>query len=591
MAEEERLELVSTVEDEFTEPLQRLESALDDVDDEIRETGAGEDEIRIDVELSGVGTAIAELEALESQLDDIGDSLGDIGIDPSVGMGGGGGRGEAVTSGGIEDVRFDQEWERASLDVDLDSDAAMFEADRDTSFASTIADMEDGIPSFGGDDVDLGQGFDFDPKEQSLAEAFDLPGGWGDRSGPSNLTTIRRGMKKLGKEMSDARFTMRNFHQIVASLIPLAGVFVAALPAAIVGIGALATAAIGAAVALGGIGALGLGGMMLAETGTLDTQVLVDRFSEVFDSFVDAFAPLMGSFAPLLDDAITQLELMAGPLASASSGLLAFRDAFRGMTDFITSAIPSLVADTLAFTQAVMPTLRGIGEFLASLDVFGYLATTLNESYLALQAIGLSVVEILPAIVNLSQGFLTLSAAILGLIGVFSWLLNLSPMLTKAFGLLTGAMLVAVTISTVLTVAKITYAKSVLSTLIPALNAEIASFLGVAAASWQAYLATAAFLSLISLGVVAITGLATQFDVLGNNIAGARKELEKFTNTGTALGGSPTVGVGGGVGQSSGVYQDNSTTIIDASSRDDAARQQYSSAYERKQYRDSVFGN
>ena len=65
--EDERLTLTSEVEDEFSEPLERLETALESVDEEIRNTGGGgSDEITIDAE-AHTSDAIGELEALEDR--------------------------------------------------------------------------------------------------------------------------------------------------------------------------------------------------------------------------------------------------------------------------------------------------------------------------------------------------------------------------------------------------------------------------------------------------------------------------------------------------------------------------------------------
>jgi len=704
MPEEERLELVSTVDDEFSEPLERLESALESVDDEIRQTGRGRDHVEIHTEVRGAGQAISELEALDSALKTLDDDItldvdtdfdnvlrddvrvnadgqgsqfisgrtgqftsteealdrrfseisdavedemsvsGDVNIDaanvdvdaahgdndgisPDASAGVADNDGKAVrTSGGTEDALFTVEnigeWEDAAEPF-LDRE----ELGRRGGEADRIGDVLDqaieDVVDFD-DAVDLAVDDDSDIDLNTLQEV-DTPGVQGtmeaigelDDAGETLLGSdggLRKEVGRFKQELGGLRPTMQGFHAAIAATLPLLGVFLGAIPAAVVGLGALATAAVGAAAALGGIVGLGAIGVMLAETGELDTQPLQERLAEVGDSFVDAFAPLASSLAPTIEYAISEIEAMMGPLAAANSGLLQFRDDFQAATGFVTSALPSFTAELLAFSEAAMPLVSGLMQTIAGMDFFGYLGSQLSEALPELMMLGDALDEILPAVVNLSQGFLTVAAVIGTSIGMVVGLMNLFPGLTTALGTVAAGMLTVVAVSGLwqIAVAGLTgqlvgLATTLVTNVVTALNAHIASLIGVQAASWGAYVATAAFLGLLTFGVVpALASAASGFNLLGGNINDARKELEKFAAVNNGFGGvTPMAGAqptrSGATnpysntmpsgGSSTNLYQDQSTTVIYADDRDSAARQQYSSEYERKQHRDSVFGN
>ena len=618
MPTEERLSLVSEVEDEFTEPLERLEQSLEDVDDAIRDAGRGRDLVEIDVEVSS-GDALAELEALDSAMEtleddieidpeigDVDDSLGSTSVDADIGE-----TGEtAVTSGGVERDTFTveniDEWGE-SIEPFLDRETLGRRGGEVTNVDELLdRDIEDVVDFENAvelavdphSDVDMGtlQGVTSGGPDEFTAsvdvlddEDSTLLGGGG----------LRKDTRRFRQELSDLRPTMQGFHAAVASTLPVMGVFAGALPAAIVGVGALATAALGATAALAGIGALGLMGLSLAETGEVRMEPITNRLGDVTDAFVEAFAPLATSFTPIIESALTSIEAMAGPLADASAGLLAFRDEFQGLTGFVTSSLPSFTRGFLAFTEATMPLLTGVTSFLADIDVFGYLATQLNRGLPSLMMIGASITEVLPMLVNLSQGFLMVAGAVMGTLGVVAGFLNQFPLLTAAIGAAAGMFLVAVSAMGLYSIATgglikntLGLASSIVTSVIPALNAQIASLLGVAAASWQAYAATAALLGVLTLGIAPVVGsIAAGFGIMSNNIGGARRELARFANERNALNSDMPVGGRTPSSSASNVYRDNSQTVIYAGDQDAAARQQYNGEYERKQYRDSVFGS
>jgi hypothetical protein len=617
MSEEERLNLVSKVEDEFTEPLERLEQSLRSVDDQIRDTGRGRDHVRIDVEVNS-GDAVAELEALDAAAETLEDeavvdieSERDI-ADPTVSAsGGGGGGGVAMTDAGEEQRTFAisnwGEW-ADELGPYLDTNAL---ANRGGEVTRLDMALEDGLD----DVVDMDELVrrSRDPDSNITGRTIsDLTTG-GVNEAMDALDVINREddsltmlgaspdaskqFRRMKKSLADMRFTMGHFHQMIASVIPILGVFVGALPAAIVGVGALATAALGAAAALGGIAGLGAVGMMLTREGGLSTDSLMQRLREVGDSYLEAFAPLARSLAPVMESAIASVERMSGPLADASAGLLAFRDEFQGVTAFITGALPSFTNELLAFSHAAAPLVADVVGAISGVDFFGFFAQELASAWPALVMMGQAITQILPAIVHLSQGFLVVAAVLTGVVGMVSMLANQFPMLTTAIGAVIGALVILISVTTLYTIAtnglvsaSLTAAKSLLWTTGAYIRQAGAAIVGaVANMTFAQSLALVASTMLIGIPLAAM--LAEKFGDLAGNISNARKELDKFANSKNAMNGDIPVGGSSATGGAANPYIDNSTTVINAGDRDSAARQQYSSSYEKHQYRDSVFGS
>lgn len=602
MTEEERLDLVSSVEDEFSEPLERLETALEDVDNEITQTGDGLDSVQIDVDLNGVETAIAELETLEKQLDRVERDV-NIAVDRDMTVGAGGGDAVAMTSGGRRGYEFDNIDDKFPSIVDNDENVlnrgmnsmhshAALDADKQLATSANPATMFDA--PFG-----RGTGVAGDDIGDAIETVFGEMGG--DRSLRRRFRDAVPDGDKLEEVMEDLRFDMSKFYRVFAALIPLVGVFVGALPAAITGVIALGTAALGAAGALAGIGALGAAGYSLQQSGELSMEPITERLGEVTDAFAEAFGPLARKFAPVFEEALLSIEQMAGPLAQASSGLLAFRDEFEGMFNFLEGAIPSAVSGILSFTEAAMPIIDGIINTIIEADILGFLSNQLAEALPQLVSLASTIANLIPAIVHLSQGFLVVAQVIGIMLSPLITMINTFPVLGKVLGLVIGSFLTLVSLISLHNVlmsgaslAVLNYAKVAGSYLVAGLIAAYEAMLTYTGSTVAATVATAALTvavaTLVGVLTLGVGALASHFFGLGKNIKGARKELERFNQTGTALGsnsfGSPS-GVGPN-GQSA--YHDNSTTIIQAGDRDDAARQQYSSAYEKQQHVDSVFG-
>jgi len=613
MVEEERLKLTSVVDDEGHGKLDDLADKLDEVDRTLRTAGSDtDDKLTIDVEVEGVSEAAFELQALESQVDSLNDSIAEIEVDtgmvprtePTSAIGDGGSNADGDGSDLFTVDNLDIFEEHASPFLDLES---LGKRGGETSTITDIldkdiedlVDFEDAVNAVRDPDSQVGT------NTLRGITGFDGPEGFVDAVETlesENMTVLGRDDRTTRQKLSNASerlsFTMNKFYRLFAAVIPFFATFVGALPAAITGVVALGGAALAAAGALGAIGALGAMGLSLQETGELSMEPIYDRMEDVGDSFVDAFSPLSRQFAPVVEDTIEDVEAMAGPLATAASELRQFGDDFAGLSSYLATSIPSLVDTTLAFTAAAMPLLQGLGEYVVSKDIFGFMATQLAEAWPALVLLGQSLMQILPAVIRVSQGFLLVAAGLSVIFQPIAILINQFPILGGAIGVVTAGLFTLIGVSSLATLAMnantaavTRFASTLLFKAGTAINSAIISLANYTGMSYAATAATVALWSAVTLGVAAVALYSTQFKLLTGNISSATSELRKFGRVSGTLSGtsfdtpSPT----GGSTQGS-YYTDNSTTIIDAGNRDDAARQQYSSEYERQQQVDSVFG-
>lgn len=619
MPEEERLKLVSSVEDDFTVELENLEDRLEGVDEQIRQTGGGEDRIKIDVDVTGVEKAITELEALNREIEKVDNELTirtdrDGAVSPTVPDGDGGrsgaNAGAMATSGGFDEDMFTIEniddWEDA-VEPFLDREKLARkggETDRLSGVLdrelSELVDMDEAarLARRSDTDIDIDTLRDLDtPGVQSTLDAIsDL-----DAEG----LTMLGGRKGRGKDMKHAmsnlrklRFTMGTFHQVLASVIPLMGIFVGALPATIVGLGALASAALGAAAVLGGIGVLGAAGLSLEKTGDISMEPIKKRLKEVGENFEDAFAPLAETLAPVVRTALSDIEAMAGPLATASAGLLVFRDEFEAFIGVVTGGLPKVMNSWLSFTDAAMPMVLTLTDFLTNMDLLGSFAEHLSRAWVELVLIGNAILDLIPVMMDMSHVFLSVTAGLFAFAGVIASVIDMIPYGAQVIGVLAAGFLLLLTYVTLASVATsgliastAALAGTIVTSALPGLASYITSVYVSMVATYGFAGAVATLIGIVTLGIGTIAIFSAGFSELADNIGGSRSELEKFANTASGLRGIGGMSVGSPTGGgSSNAYGGGMTTVIKSTSRDDAARQQYSSEYEQKQHVDSVFG-
>jgi len=597
-----RLDIEVSYDDE---DLDRLEQGLESVDRSIADTGNGRRDVEVDVD-AAVTDAIAELEALNASVKSIED---EITIDADVDDGVGGGvaapsGGELATSGGRPDLsdRVDAGLESDVLNRMPEAVAEGFRdvADDDVTRTTTVLPNRGAGGTFG---VSGGSVFD----DERGAELMDLFLGDDANDDPSPFTNLRKEGSDLADQFLESQFTIESFHKIFAAMVPLAVVL---MPAAISAVAGLAGAAIAAGVALAGLGGLAIGGMMLTPDGQLDTQPVTERLGKIFDEYVNELEPVMRELAPLGEFAFDQFASMAAPLAEASTRLYALDDTFRSVVSYVTGAVPSLVASGAAFATTLMPQLSAIATFLSNTDFLGFFVAQISRLDLVLGVLGRSLAEIIPALVLLSEGFLITVSALTGLFGMVSLLANAFPRLTTAVGVLTSALLVGLTVTTIYTLAlgvtetalwgNVTaFGAAAKGALLAAGGyAKVAASAVLAAIGIEATtLSVIALYSALTLGLVAVGAMSGAFDNLKESIFGASNALKQFNKLkGDSFGGVGPGDIGtpsGGGGYGSGGGGGNSyTTVIDQNGRDSAARQQYASSYERDraQHVDSIFG-
>jgi len=624
MVEQERLELTSAVEEEGHNRLDELADKLDEVDNSLQRAGSNsDDEVFIDIDFDddALVSALGKLEALDERLESIDDA--DVSIDGPA-MGGGT---AMATSGGFpgfpDDYEPDNEEKvtgrgdifasrnhpslnKPSFDDVMNVDKKLItSANPETPFdgpfgvGTGVADdgrirelinvLEDNTEQFSPFDVgehDGGSTIQMERNVGLAAEGIDADIGSEliaaqrkamDAMGDDN-DDFRNKLKELKIGIRDLQFTMGTFHQIIASVIPFLGVFVGAMPAAITGVVALGGAALAAAGALAAVGGLGLLGLSLQGQAGVTMGPIQDALNQLKNSFLDAFAPLAREFAPVIENTITELDMMMGPLSSAAGALTQFRNIFMDMAGGLTDTLPSLVSDTLAFSQAAMPVLSGVATFIMGKDLLGFLANQLALALRELFALGTALVEILPAIVRISQGFLQFASMLALPIHAISILINTFPILGQVLGMVGAAFLTFIGISTLYTaataeatLATIGFMKSLAGTALAAMTKAavalkplILQLHAYTISALGAYWGTVALVSALTLGIGVVGILAGQFAALGGNIKDATKNLKQFSNRKNALGSTSFnsgTSTGGGYGSA---YRDNSTTIIQA---------------------------
>lgn len=620
---EERLELDVQVTGDFGD-LEALGKDLDSVDRNIREAGSGVDHVGIDIDIDDISESITQLEALNAELSRLEDKTVNVDVERGItSIGGGGGGGTAIASGGHPSYDPDKllsdddvSRQRNIFDAMRGNGDPVYEHQLDPSDISEgnpevpfrapfgqgnrVASARDTRAGFGQLGFDDGKDIkldlpDLDPEDYIPGDDFDPNEMW---EGLKDVDIDKR-LRRRNMGFDDLIFSARSFHQTIAAIIPLLGIFIGAIPAAVAALGALGSAALGAVGALGAIGGLGAMGFSLQESGEVSMQPIQERLSEILDTFFNAFEPLAREFASVFRYALDSLEQMARPLADAASGLTAFTDEFRATVNFIEGAIPGIVSGILGIANAAMPVMAEMVSAIADSDILGVLAFHLEQALPSLYALAGGLSQIIPAILKISQGFLIMAGALTYVIGVVGRMINTFPFLAEMIGIVAGAFL---TLLAAASIYNLVSGKTIQRAYMLALALRKKVFTAIAkvipamdsltASTWGTYFATAALIGVLTAGLgVVLPKLLEHFDILGSNIGEAQSKLEDFVKTKQGMRGNIGTEVGA-IGNPSGSnpYVDQSTTVINAGNRDDAARQQYNSSYEKQQHVDSVFG-
>lgn len=370
-----------------------------------------------------------------------------------------------------------------------------------------------------------------------------------DRGLKQNLTDVIQ-------EFSELKLTMSFLMNVLAGLIPLLIVFIGTLPMAIAAIGSLAAAALIAAGALAGLGALGVGAMLI-DDGELNAEQLQESMQDLFDSFAESFDPIFDSLRPLMDSFFSASELFATDLASSMSSLMTLTDEMAGVLSWMASVFTDLVEEGAAFTEAVAPVLGFIVGGMGDIDWFGVFASVIADALPHMTEFAAIIMRILPVIFELSMGFAHVANAILMLVAfvstLFDFLDRFMPF-TEIVGGFIATVLTAITVTSLWTLAMSDFGRIVGAVIarLAALSAQaiqqaIASITGYTISMWQAYVATAALVGLLSAGLIPIlTGLAGTAMGMKVDANGMTADLQRFSKSSSRGGASTGAGVGTG---------------------------------------------
>jgi hypothetical protein len=382
-------------------------------------------------------------------------------------------------------------------------------------------------------------------------------------------------------ENSDlTNINMADMHNVMARLIPLLLVFLGAIPAAVTAIYTLAAAALTAAAAfaaMAGFGALGFA----MEDGQLDMDNLSEAFQQVKDDFLDAFAPLANELQPLFEDALEGLERFFDAVAAEGDALMALTDEARAFGGFLIDFVPDALRTLAAMVEALSGIFGDIGRVVEAnfSNAVRTLVRLTAEAVPLLADFAITIARALPAIVQMSMGFLRLATIVTQLLGGIGRLLSLLGISPRLFGLITASLLTLISVfalgssiigsvfvsslwsaitglfqfmlssyaaSGALTVFGSTAISSAVASLIgftASLFTSAAALLGFELSAYSAAIAAATFWTAVTLGlaiglVAFVLSMATAFTGLAGSIGSATSALKDFQSVQSGMSGS-----------------------------------------------------
>lgn len=377
-----------------------------------------------------------------------------------------------------------------------------------------------------------------------------VPGAMGGIRMP-DLSNLSRTASNAAQEMSDFNLSMSDLHNLAAKLVPLLFVFVAAMPAVISGMVALAVAAFSAAAGLAALAGFGALGLAMAR----NPDDLAAGFSEVIDEiqadFLDAFSGLAQRLTGFSERALDGLDKLFQGIASRGDVLVDFTETAAGFGQWLQTFLPNLLADMGKMARAFGPFFGRLMEEV-NFSVLGkmtqFMAEMADEAIMFISLL----VDFIPLIARLSIGFLQVVNAIGLLVQGFARLLSILPISEQAWGALIGTIMVALSAMLLWKAANLAVALGFLGTLIPSLTATIVAIKGYvvsAAVAAGASTALAGALGTLAVALIAVGGLiavagiigaiASSFGMLESDVTSATKALENFNKVGDDLGRNP----------------------------------------------------
>jgi len=562
--------------------LEELENELDELSDDIDAVDRrGTEGISVNTRVDPIDDDLAEIRAKLAAFErstslDIGTNIGGIG-------GGGGGMGPAQLRGVMRDAMADalsSTGGSQAVDASARSRTLRGALQRmQASTASNVGELFDQFDDFGG-----------------------TRRGTGDDGGPldSLFRRMRGSFSSMIDGMGEFDLRMSDLHNAMARLVPLLLVFIGAIPAAYTALIGLATAAVAAAASLAAIGGFGALGVALQD-GQLDMARLQEVGTEIKNSFIDAFAPLAEQLQPLFIDAVDGLDRFFQLVANNGDALLELRDEARAFGQFVIDFVPNALRAIAGLVEGMADVFGNIGDFLQRNFAGGMrqLLRVTRDAIPAVAEVGLLLAQAVPTLVEMSVGFMRVVGTVIQVIGAFSRLLGLLGIGPEMFGLLTGAILAAATATLLFRTAIVKALIASLAKLGGGILAAASSLVGYSGSAIVATLATnalgMALLTLIGivtlgLGIAVLAGvvggIASQFDLLKNDITDTTDALKEFDNVASSVGGNgsqnpygftPENGSGGGSGTSGSNSSKDVTINIESSgdSQEDRSNARY----------------
>lgn len=413
------------------------------------------------------------------------------------------------------------------------------------------------------------------------------------------LPIIQQDLGSTIDHLGKFKIRMATMHNLLAAIMPMLAVFVGALPIAITGLITLAGAAVGAAASLAAIAGLGAMGYAMGDTmempGMEDFEDIMERIKE---DFFEAFAPLAQQLSPVFADALDGLEMFFQRIANQGDALMNLTDMARDFGQFMIEWIPGLLRTFSAGIQAMEPVFSQLADWLRESNLVETFTRQTLESIDALRRFTGQIINFLSLLVELSQGFIRVWTSLATLIGFLYKFMTLGGRIgDETMGLLIGSLLGVVSVMSLLgfvirsmyvvhlvnyiSMLKTTITTLLLkgqimgSTLVPiiakyisAIYTKIAALMGYKAAQLSAAKATliaagalASFLTLVSLGGLAVliagaAAAANHFFDLADGIGEVNDEMREFNDLSAQSEGNPygdtpdsgagTSGFGGG---------------------------------------------
>lgn len=362
----ENLEIAIDVVDKFSEDLSRLARGLEEV---AVLQGMVDENMTIDVEVNGIESAQAQIASLNAT--NMGASIPD------------GGTSRVADGGSPIDIVGDIPW-------------AVEPDDEKRNWLNSLQEKAD-INNLG----------DFTPTHQK--------GTFGKfRERMSGLLPEVGENESLFQKLN---LNMGHFYDILASLMPLLLNFVAAMPAAIGALMGLATAALASAAALGGIAGLGLMGLASQRGNGNIGEGFQDIIEELRESFKDSFLPLADQFTDLAEDGIEGLERLFDQVAQIGYRFRSLRDEARALGGYVMGFVTSAVRNIHALTEAFKGVFTVFGEWMSTTDIIGAFVDVTQQALPPLMGIIHSTLDMLPALMKLSMGFLNVTEHIFAFFG------------------------------------------------------------------------------------------------------------------------------------------------------------------------------